>query len=680
MSEKKLNFFLDTPLGDDALIVENFNGTEEISKTYTYNIEAKSDKTSLEFDAMVGKSVTLVLTLAEDKKRFISGHVKKFTQYSRLDDLNHYHIEIVPWLWFLKQRTDCRIFQDMTALDIIKDVFNKAGFSGKYETRTSATYRRREYCVQYRETDYNFVARLMEEEGIFYFFTHTADSHKLILGDSPSAHKPLQPSGDVTFYRATGQEEQRSALMDFVAERSVRSTKVSLKDFDFVKPSTDLTVMHNESDKYELYDYPGNYTERSDGEHYAKVRLEHQRSLEKIFSGTSTERRLTTGSTFNLIEHPRDEYNATYVLKSVYHIGNQTGDAHTYTCNFECIPSDVTFRPERKAEKPFLAGCQTAVVSGPPGEEVWLDKYGRIKVQFHWDRQGKKDENSSCWVRVARGWAGKNWGFMFHPRIGQEVIVQFIEGDLDRPLVTGSVYNEEQMPPYQLPANSTKSTIKSRSSKDGTPDNFNEIRFEDKKGSEHFLIHAEKDHMVEVENNETHWVGANRNSSIDKNETIHVKGNETISIDGNRTENVEKDESISITGNRTESVEKDETISVTGNRSLSVDKNSTVSINKNETKNVGGSLDEAISKNANLNVGDSRFAEIGKKDVLQIGKEWMVDVGDKILIKCGDASISMKKDGTIEIKGKDIKVTGSGKINVKASSDLVLKGSKIVGN
>ncbi len=680
MSEKKLNFFLDTPLGDDALIVESFSGIEEISKIYTYVVEAKSDKTSLSFDAMVGKPVSLILTLADNKKRFISGHVKKFIQHSRLDDLNHYHIEIVPWLWFLNKRSDCRIFQGQSALDIIKEVFDKAGFAGKYETKTTATYRQREYCVQYRETDFNFVSRLMEEEGIFYYFTHTQDSHILVLGDSPSVHKPLQPSGDVTFYRATEQEERRPAVMDFIAEHSVRSTKVSLKDFDFVKPSTDLTVMQNESDNYELYDYPGNYTERADGEHYAKVRLEYQKSLVKVFSGTATERRLTTGSTFNLIEHPRAEYNATYILKLVHHIGSQTEDGQTYKCSFECIPSDVTFRPECKTIKPSLAGCQTAVVTGPSGEEVWLDKYGRVKVQFHWDRQGKKDEKSSCWVRVARSWAGKNWGTMFHPRIGQEVIVQFIEGDPDRPLVTGSVYNEEQMPPYELPANSTQSTIKSRSSKGGTPDNFNEIRFEDKKGEEHFLIHAEKDHMVEVENDETHWVGANRNSTIDKDDTLHVKGNETITIDGNRTEKVEKDESISITGNRTENVEKDETVSITGNRSLSVDKNLTINVSKNETKTVGGNLDETISKNANLNVSENRQTEVGKKDVLQIGKEWMVNVGEKILIKCGDASITMKKDGTIEIKGKDIKVTGSGKINVKASSDLILKGSKIAEN
>jgi type VI secretion system secreted protein VgrG len=688
MSEKKLNFFLDTPLGDDALIVESFSGTEEISRLSSYIVEAKSEKTSLSFDAMVGKQVTLILTLAGDKKRFISGHVKRFVQPSRLDDLNHYQIEIVPWLWFLTQRSDCRIFQEKTALDIVKEVFDSAGFSGKYETKTSATYRKREYCVQYRETDFNFVSRLMEEEGIFYYFTHTADSHKLVLGDAPSAHKPLQPSGDVIYYRATEQEERRDAIMDFVAEHSVRSTKVSLRDFDFVKPSTDLTVMRNASDKYELYDYPGNYTARPDGEHYAKMRLEYEQSLVKRFSGTATERRFTTGSTFKLTEHPRSEYNATYLLTSVYHNGSQSGDSQTYQCSFECIPSDVPFRPQCTTVRPSIYGCQTAMVTGPSGEELWLDKYGRIKVQFHWDRVGKKDEKSSCWIRVARDLAGKNWGFAFHPRIGQEVIIQFIEGNVDKPIVTGSVYNEEQMPPYELPANSTQSTIKSRSSKDGTPDNFNEIRFEDKKGSEHFLIHAEKDHMVEVENDETHTVGHDRNKTIKNDETTTVEGNRTetvkkdekITIEGNRTEAVSKDETITIDGNRTESVEKNEKISITGDRSMSIDKNSTIDVNKNETKTIGENLDETISKNAELKVNENRMTDIGKKDTLQIGKEWLVDVGDKIVFKCGDASITMKKDGSIDIKGKDIKVSGSGKINIKASGDVSIKGSKIAQN
>jgi type VI secretion system secreted protein VgrG len=664
MSDKNRNFLLETPLGVDTLLVQSFSGTEEISRLYSYVVEMKSDNTAIAFDDIVGKHVTLVISLPGDKKRYISGHVKRFTQPSRLTDLNHYHMEIVPWLWFLTQRSDCRIFQGKTALDIVKAVFDGAGFSGKYEVLANATYRTREYCVQYRETDFHFVSRLMEEEGIHYFFKHDKGTHKLALCDAPAAHKPIQPAGNVVFHRGSEKDVREEAVMDFISEQSVRSSKISLRDFDFTKPSSDLTVTQKASEKYELYDFPGNYTERPDGDHYAKVRLEREQVGRKVFFGTATERRLSAGFTFKLIEHPRDEYNASYFLTSVHLSGNQSDEEATINCSFECIPANTPFQPQCFTAKPTISGCQTAIVVGPSGEELWLDKYGRIKVQFHWDRLGKNDEKSSCWIRVARDWAGKNWGVVFHPRIGQEVIVHFIEGDIDRPIVTDSVYNEEQMPPYDLPSNATQSAIKSRSSKSGQPDNFNEIRFEDKKGSEHFLIHAEKDHMVEVEHDETHTVGNNRNTTIEKDDTLTVKNNETISI----------------TGNRTETVEKDESVSITGNRSLTVDKNSTIDVTKNETKTVGENLDETVTKNATLKVNENRSHEIAKKDTLQVGKEWLVDAGDKVLIKCGDASISLKKDGTIEIKGKDIKVTGSGKINVKASSDLVLKGSKIAEN
>jgi type VI secretion system secreted protein VgrG len=663
MSDKKRSFALETPLGADTLLVQSINGTEEVSRLYSYVIEAKSDNTAIAFDDIVGKHVTLAISLPDGKKRSISGHVKHFTQPSRHDDLNHYHLEIVPWLWFLTQRSDCRIFQGKTALDIIKEVFDGAGFSGKYEVRANATYRKRDYCVQYRETDFHFVSRLMEEEGIFYFFTHDKGTNKLVLGDAPSAHKPLQPAGDVVFCKASEEDEPRQSVKDFIADQSVKSSKISLRDFDFTKPSTDLTVMQKASDPYELYDFPGNYTERPDGDHYAKVRLEREQAGCKVFSGTATEARLAAGFTFKLTDHPRGAYNASYLLTSVHISGSQYEEESALQCSFECIPADVPFRPLSHTEKPTIVGCQTAIVVGPSGEEIWVDKYGRIKVQFHWDRLGKRDDKSSCWIRVARDWAGKNWGFAFHPRIGQEVIVNFIEGDVDKPIVTGSVYNEEQMPPYELPANSTQSTVKSRSSKGGVPDNFNEIRFEDKKGGEHFLIHAEKDHMVEVENDETHSVGANRNTTITKNDTLTIKG----------------DEKIDITGKRTETVGKDEDVTITGNRKLTAQKDSTIDVTQDEKRTIGKNLNETITEKATIKA-KNRETTISEIDKLTVNKQWQIEVADQIEIKCGSASITMKKDGTIEINGKDIKTTGSGKIDITASMDVKVQGSKVALN
>jgi type VI secretion system secreted protein VgrG len=329
-----------------------------------------------------------------------------------------------------------------------------------------------------------------------------------------------------------------------------------------------------------------------------------------------------------------------------------------------------------------VQGPQTAMVVGPAGDEIYTDKYGRVKVVFHWDRRGqeKKDENSSCWIRVSSPWAGKAWGGIAIPRIGQEVIVDFLEGDPDQPIITGRVYNAEQPVPYELPANMTQTGIKSRSSKSGTPDNFNEIRFEDKKGEEQVFIHAEKNQDIEVEKDETHWVGHDRTKTIDNDETTHVKhdrtetvdNNETITIGNNRTESVQKDESITIGKNRSESVGENETVSISGKRALTVDKAESISI--------GDSRTDQISKNEDVSIGKNRQVSVGENDSLQVGKKLVLDAGDQITIQTGSASITMKKDGTISIKGKDITIDGSGKINVKASSDVVIKGSKVSQN
>lgn len=631
-SSQALNFSLKTPLGEDELIVSSFSGTECISSLYTYTCNAWSTNPEIDFDAIIEQPVSLSILLPDNSKRYISGYVNRINQTSQGTDLTNYQLRIVPWLWFLTQRANCRIFQDNTVPEIIQQIFDDRGYSGLYTLALDGSYQKREYCVQYRETDFNFVSRLMEKEGICYFFKHGDGENTLILGDSAAAHKPIVPAGDVAYYLAHDTVKRHEGVVNFSFQQSVRPTAITLQDFNFKTPSTDLEVNNQKTDDRELYDYPGEYPERSIGDTYAKIRLEEERSIHKVYSGETTSRRLAAGSTFKMTDHPRNTYNILYLLTSVSISASQHETDTTFTSYFECIPADTPFRPQMVTHIPAVYGLQTAIVVGPSGEEIWLDPYGRVKVQFHWDREGKYDEKSSCWVRVAQNWAGKNWGIVFHPRIGQEVVVQFIEGNVDRPLITGRVYNEEQMPPYELPANSTQSTIKSRSSKGGMPDNFNEIRFEDKKGEEHLLIHAEKDQMIEVENDETHWVGHDRNKTIDNNETTLVKGN------------------------RTETVEKNETITINQNR------------------------DETVQKNESVQVNENRSHTIAKKDTLDIGKEWMVNVGEKIIIQCGKSSISMKKDGTIQIVGKDIKVQGSGRIDVKASKDIVMKGKGLKQN
>ncbi len=443
------------------------------------------------------------------------------------------------------------------------------------------------------------------------------------------------------------------------------------------------------------------------------MRIEEFAAQFETAQATSNARALSVGTLFDLAKSPREDQNrehlvvsATYDLEySDYEAMPERGGAE-YRCSFVAMSSKQQFRPRRITPKPFVQGPQTAVVVGPGGEEIHTDQYGRVKVLFHWDREGeqKKDDSVSCWVRVSHPWAGKQWGAIAIPRIGQEVIVDFLEGDPDQPIITGRVYNAEQMPPYALPANMTQSGIKTRSSKGGTPDNFNEIRFEDKKGSEQLFIHAEKNQDIEVENDETHWVGHDRSKTIDNDETTHVKhdrtetvdNDETITIRGNRGETVEKDETIAITGNRTETVGKDETITISGartesvakdesidvakNQTISIGQNKTLNVGKNESISVGESRTDAVSKNETVDIGKSRTVSVGENDTLQIGKKLVIDAGDQIIIQTGSASITMKKDGTITIKGKDITLDGSGKINIKASGDVIVKGSKVVQN
>ncbi len=441
-----------------------------------------------------------------------------------------------------------------------------------------------------------------------------------------------------------------------------------------------------------------------------------------------------------------------------YESGSSAGN---YQCEFSTIPSDQQYRPPRRTPKPFVQGPQTAVVTGPSGEEIFTDKYGRVKVQFHWDRLAKNDEKSSCWVRVSHPWAGKNYGAIHIPRMGQEVVVDFLEGDPDQPLITGRVYNAEQMPPWELPANATQSGILTRSSKGGSAANANALRFEDKKGSEQVWLHAEKNQDIEVENDETHWVGHDRSKTIDHDETTQVKhdrtetvgNNETITIGVDRTESVgsnEKhhhrrephrvggrqrndhasvptaprpsgsNESVTIGASQTHTVALQrtravgvnetvaigaaqeiavgafqvvavgaaQTITVGANRTLNVGANQSTSVGAAQTLkvgaarsvDVGAALSTKVGADESRTVTGGRSADVGKDDALKVGKNLVIDAGDSVTIKTGSASISMKKDGTITIKGKDITINGSGKINVKASSDIVMKGSKILQN
>ena len=667
-----------TALGPDVLALRSVSVQEQISRLFQIEAELSSENGEVDFDKVVGYGATVRLYIGQKDKRYFDGVVSRLVQVANQGGYAHYRATIVPWLWFLTRTSDCRIFQAKTVPDIIEQVFKGHGFND-YQLKLSGNYQPREYCVQYRETDFNFVSRLMEQEGIYYFFEHQDGKHTLVLADSISAHNPFPGYADVTFYELEKGAAAREVITDWTMEKEVQPVASALQDFDFKKPKTSLLASTNVTRKYgkaqfEIYDYPGEYVDHGDGQRLADVRLEELQTQYETLHGQASARGLAAGHIFKLKNHSRKDQNRDYLITGVsLHAdagefatagGGSGAGSEFFSCNFTCIDKAQQFRPVRLTPKPIVQGPQTAIVVGPSGEEIYTDEHARVKVHFHWDRHDKSDENSSCWVRVSQYWAGKTWGTIHIPRIGQEVIIEFLEGDPDRPIITGRVYNADQTPPYDLPANKTQSGLKSRSSKGGSAPNFNEIRFEDLKGSEEVYIHAEKDQNNVVENDETTKVGHDR--------TENVGNNENITIGKSRTENVGADESISISGNRTETVTKDESITINGGRTENVSKDESITIEGGRTENV--------SKDESVTVGGARTVSVAKDDSLSVGKNLTIDAADSISITTGDASITMKKDGTIQIKGKDIKIEASGKIDAKASGDIKLKGSKIAEN
>jgi len=427
----------------------------------------------------------------------------------------------------------------------VKEVFREQGFSDIKDSLTK-TYRVRDYCVQYRETDLNFVQRLMEEEGIYYYFEHSESAHKLVLADSYSGHQAY-PHNETIEYFPRSENAQREAdhIHDWYLSRNIQSGKYVATDYDFTKPRAWLQTQFVQQrgvpkSDFEIYDDPGKYVTTAEGDHYVQARLESLQAGYETVRGIGNARGMAVGSLFKLAGYPRQDQNREYLVVSAthhldggeYEAGKATC-AEDYSCSFEAIASAEPFRSPATAFKTRVSGPHTATVVGPSGEEIHTDKYGRVKVKFHWDRDPNRDESSSCWVRVSQIWAGKNWGWMSIPRIGQEVVVDFLEGDPDQPLITGRVYNQDNMPPYDLPANKTQSGFKSRSSMEGTPDNFNEIRFEDKKGQEELFVQAEKNHTVLIKNDQSTTIRHDRTTNITRNDTLNVTGDQFIHIHGN---------------------------------------------------------------------------------------------------------------------------------------------------
>lgn len=475
-----------TALDEDVLLPEGFSGEEALSSPFMFTVDLVSEDPEIDGEALLRSNFRIELDLPDGGTRSIHGIVRRFVQRGRERDLTSYRAEVVPWLWFLSLRRDSRIFQEKDVVGIVEEVFQDQGYSD-FEIRCTRSYEPREYTVQYRESNLNFVSRLLEDEGIFYFFEHSESKHVLVLADDMSAIKPCEGQPEARMYSAPTPDED--VVVSLEREHSVHSGVVTQGDYDYLQPSLTLRSTVTGDEPEEIYDYPTGFDAPDGGDRLARLALEREEARRQMIRGNGTCRAFAAGSRFHLVDHYRPDADQTYALLEVRHQarnaayrGEQSALGTDYRCDFVAMPHAVPYQPPLRTRKPTVHGSQTAQVVGPSGEPIWVDKHGRVKVQFHWDRLGGRDENSSCWVRVSQNWAGKQWGGMFIPHIGHEVIVDFLEGDPDRPIITGRVYNASNTPPQELPANQDKAIIE---------DHFgNEIVFDATAGEEHIRIHS----------------------------------------------------------------------------------------------------------------------------------------------------------------------------------------------
>jgi len=680
--------------GAPEIEVAYFQAQERISEPFVVHV-ALAGTSQIRYEDVIQKEALLTLSGGE-ADRYFHGIVRKFEHTGKSGTKFLYQAEIVPSLMLLSLKQDCRIFQDKKVQnqgvqgqkiqDIVAQIFQKSGIpADRYEFRLKNKDRLRKFCVQYRETDMDFVCRLLQEEGIFYFFEHSRDKHVMVFGDDTVNYKPIEGNQEVSFKPASGLNPEKESISYVDFSRRLRPGTYTHTNYNFKKPSVDLETKEKGKDakqqKFEIYDYPGQYGKEEQGKRLAKIHLEAGKALEEQANGTSTCPRLLAGFTFKLEGHDFKAFNREYLLVGVSHSGQQpqaleeqdgAGAGANYSNNFLAIPSTVTYRPLRTIEKPFVRGMQTATVVGRKGEEIHTDEWGRVAVQFHWDRMGKNDENSSCWIRVGQMWGGVGWGTQFIPRVGDEVLVDFMEGDPDWPIIVGSVYNEANQPIYELKNNKTQSGIKTRSYPDGP--GFNELRFEDKKGEEHVYLQGEKDWNILIKNDKGQNVGHDETLSVANNRTKTVGANQSETIGANKEIQVGANHTESIGSNMSLSVGQSKTESVGGTKTESVALASAENVGGAKAVTVGGALAFTVAGAMNTAVGLVQAEEVGLVKKTMVGKSYDITAGDSVKITCGKSMIQLDKDGQITISGVRLDITGAGPVNINGTT-LDMTGS-----
>lgn len=630
MAEKQRFIRIISSLGENKFVLREMHIVETLGQPFVIDLIADSEDADIDFKKILGDHLTIELDVTGSEHRYFDGIVVSFAYAGMQDYGTSYKMVLHPWLWLLSRRFDCKIFQGKTAPAIIKEIFKSAEFDD-IEDKLQGSHPTLEYCVQYRESDLAFVSRLMEKEGIYYYFKHEKGKHTLVLCDGNSAHGKFNDKyGDMKFAR--GADDSAGSVFEWTLGHELQSGQYTHTDYDLEKPNADLKKSTKKQqghklDSFEIYDYPGKYTDPGDGGTYADTHMEEEVAQFERASGKSRSLWVASGCLVTLKDSQRQTHNAEYLVietRSTISADIGTGGAMHFETEFHAQGTTHVYRSPRRTPKPFIRGPQTAFVVCKSGEEIWTDEYGRVKVQFHWDRDGQNDEKSSCWIRCAQSWASKNWGAMFIPRKGQEVIVHFLEGDPDRPIITGTVYNANSMPPYDLPGNATRSTIKSNSSKGGN--GFNEIRFEDKAGSEEFYMHAQKDMTIDVINNRAITV---------------EQGDETKQIQqGKQTTTVQGDTSLTVQqGNHSITIS-------TGNHSMTV-----------STGSASMTVTQAITLQSNMSI------------TLQVASNSIVINASGITIN--GAMVTVTGTATAQVTAPSTMITGSAMLELTGGALMI---------
>ncbi|WPG37989.1 type VI secretion system tip protein TssI/VgrG [Variovorax sp. EBFNA2] len=661
-----------TPLGEDQLMFRSMHGTEGLSQLFEFEVDLLSPNASIDMKSVLGKPLTLEILTISGAPRYLDGQITRFTVIGREGKTERhtvYRAQVRPWLWYLTRSSDNKIFQNKTVVEIVEEVLGDYGFP--FEKKLSNSYRQWEYCVQYGESDFAFISRLMELEGIYYFFKHEKNKHTLVLADDIGAHETVAGYEQIDHFAADREiTEDMEVIREWQPSEEVRSGSYTVDDYNFTTPKGDLVNVRSQprahdNAGYDMYEWLGDYPAQGDGEHYARMRLEESQSLAVRSAGQATVRGLAPGYKFNMRNSPRADDNQEYLAVQVayalreggYATGEEPGN---YDFNFVVQPVSTPFRAARETPVPRTSGPQTATVVGPAGEEIWTDKYGRVKVQFHWDRYGQRDENSSRFVRVSHIWAGERFGGVFMPRIGQEVIVDFISGRPDRPVIVGRVYNADQMPPFDLPGEATKSGVVTRSTPGGSQANANVLMFEDKKGAEQVLLHAERNLDVEVEGDETHTTDKTRTTLIKGHESATYESGEERHITGGALEEITGGETRTVEGGAKETITGGETRDITGGAKETIAGGETRTVTGGMKETISGGLDQTITGGIKEIIGGGINSTItgGVRQTISGGVNQTINDGMNFTVNGGFHSNVLGDHTTVVEGGKTTTTTG----------------------